>query len=114
MDISERQAGDITILDVPDRIVFGAGEEEFRDAVNRALDAGRVKLIVNLARVPYVDSAGISQLVRTFVTTGKRGGGMKLLSLSRRVREVLQMTRLLTVMEAFDSEEKAVASFAAK
>lgn len=111
MKISEREAGDITILDIEGRIMFGDGEENFREAVTRMIDAGRVKLVLNLAEVPYIDSAGISQLVRTFVTAGKMGGRMKLLHLTKRVRELLNITRLLTVWEAYDSEEEAVASF---
>ncbi|MEO8499593.1 MAG: STAS domain-containing protein [Vicinamibacteria bacterium] len=111
MKINERQAGDISILDVEGRIVSGDGEEPFRDAVTRLMEAGRVKLILNLAEVPYIDSAGVSQLVRTFVTTSKRSGGMKLLNVTRRVRELLTITRLLSIWEAFDSEEKAVESF---
>jgi anti-sigma B factor antagonist len=111
MKISERQAGDVTILDVEGRIMFGEGEESFRDAVTRLIESGRVKLVLNMAEVPYMDSAGISQLVRTFVTAGNRGGRMKLLHLTRRVRELLTITRLLTVWEAFEAEEEAVGSF---
>jgi len=111
MKISERQAGDITILDVEGRIMFGDGEESFRDTVTRLIESGRVKLVLNMAGVPYIDSAGISQLVRTFVTAGNRGGRMKLLHLTKRVRELLNITRLLTVWEAFESEEAAVGSF---
>ena len=113
MKISERQAGDITILDVEGRIMFGDGEENFRDAVTRSIEAGRVKLVINMAEVPYIDSAGISQLVRTFVTAGKMGGRMKLLHVTKRVRELLTITRLLNVWEAFDREEEAVGSFGA-
>ena len=111
MKISEREAGDITILDIEGRIMFGDGEENFRDAVTRTIESGRVKLVLNMAEVPYIDSAGISQLVRTFVTAGKKGGRMKLLHLTKRVRELLNITRLLTVWEAFESEEEAVGSF---
>ncbi len=111
MKISEREAGDITILDVDGRIMFGDGEESFRDAVTRLVEAGRVKLVINMAAVPYIDSAGISQLVRTYVTASNRGGRMKLLRLTKRVRELLSITRLLTIWEAFESEEEAVRSF---
>jgi anti-sigma B factor antagonist len=111
MKTSERQAGDITILDVSGRIMFGDGEDGFRDAVTKAIEAGRVKLVINMAEVPFIDSAGISQLVRTFVTAGKKGGGMKLLKPTKRVRELLTVTRLLTIWQPFESEEEAVASF---
>lgn len=111
MKISEREAGDITILDVDGRIMFGDGEESFRDAVTRLVEGGRVKLVINMAAVPYIDSAGISQLVRTYVTASNRGGRMKLLRLTKRVRELLSITRLLTIWEAFESEEEAVRSF---
>jgi anti-sigma B factor antagonist len=111
MKISEREAGEITILDIEGRIMFGDGEESFRDAVTRVIESGRVKLVLNLAEVPYIDSAGISELVRTFVTAGKKGGRMKLLHLTKRVRELLNITRLLTVWEVFESEEEAVGSF---
>jgi anti-sigma B factor antagonist len=111
MKITERRLGDISILDAQGRIMFGDGEDEFRDAVNRAFEAGQFKLIINMAEVPHVDSTGISQLVRTFVTAGKRGGQMKLLGLTRRVRELLHITKLLTVIETFESETEAIASF---
>jgi anti-sigma B factor antagonist len=111
MKTTERQAGDITIIDVEGRIVFGDGEQDFRDVVTRVIESGQSKLVVNLAGVPYVDSAGISQLVRTHVTTSNRGGGMKMLKLTKRVRELLTVTRLLTVMEAYESEAEALASF---
>ncbi len=114
MTIAERQSGDITILDVSGKIVFGQGDEDFREAITRLIDSGRVKLIINMAEVPFVDSEGIGQLVRTFVTAGKRGGQMKLLNLTRRVEELLTMTRLLTVFEVFDEEADAVASFGPK
>ena len=112
MKITERPSGDITIVDVQGRIMFGDGDEEFREVVTRVIEAGRVKLLINMAEVPFVDSAGLSQLVRTFVTAGKKGGQMKLLNLSRRVHDLLTITRLLTILEAFESEEEAVASFA--
>jgi len=113
MKIRERQAGDITILDVEGRILYADGEEYFRDAVTRVVESGRVKLVINMTEVPYIDSAGITQLVRTFATTGKRAGGMRLFGLSEKVRELLNITRLLAVFQAFDSEEEAIASLGA-
>ncbi len=112
MKTTERRAGDITIFDVEGRIVFGDGEEEFRDALAPVIEADQLKLVINMAEVPYVDSAGISQLVRAFVTTSRKGGHLKLLRLTRRVRDLLTITRLLTVIESFESEEEAIKSFA--
>ena len=111
MEITERALGDVTILDVDGRIMLGEGDEVFREVVARLVEAGRIKLILNLEGVPHVDSAGISEIVRTYVTTSKRGGQMKLLNVTRRVHELLAITRLLTVFETFDSEEEALASF---
>lgn len=111
MKIGERRVGDITILDVQGKIQFGDGDDLFREAVNRVVEASGLKLVVNLAEVPYVDSAGISELVRTYVTLSKRGGQMKLVHLTRRVHELLTVTRLLTVFQTFDSEAEAMDSF---
>jgi anti-sigma B factor antagonist len=111
MKVRERQAGDITILDVEGRIMYGDGEEHFRDAVTRIMESGKVKLVINMTEVPYIDSAGITELIRTFATTGKRGGGMRLFGLSERARDLLNITRLLPVFRAFDSEDTAIASF---
>jgi anti-sigma B factor antagonist len=111
MRVAERPAGDITILDLQGKLLLGEGDEIFREAVNRVVEAGRLKLVINMAEVPYVDSCGISELVRTYVTLGKRGGRMTLVGLTRRVHELLSVTRLLTVFEAFDSEEEAVDSY---
>ena len=111
MRIAERQSGDVTILDLQGKLLLGEGDEIFREAVNGVVEAGRFKLVINLAEVPFVDSSGISELVRTYVTLGKRGGRMTLVRVTRRVHELLSITRLLTVFEAFDSEEEAVDSY---
>ncbi len=114
MKASERLAGDISIIDLQGRIQFGDGAEDCGTGLNAVIESGRVKLVLNMAEVPYVDSAGISELVRAYVSLGKRGGQLKLLSITKRVRELLKMTKLLTVFEAFDSEEEAIASFDAE
>lgn len=111
MNIVERQVGDITIIDVQGNIMFEDGDLEVRAAIARALDAGRKKLILNMAEVPYMDSAGLSELVRTFVAINKRGGRMALLDLTRKVNDLLTIAKLLTVFETFDSEAEAVKSF---
>lgn len=111
MKITERSSGRITILDLQGRIAFGDGDDAFRAALSQLIDSGCSNLVINMAEVPFVDSAGLSQLVRAFVTTGRGGGQLKLLSPTRRVHELLTMTRLHTVIPVFDSEEEAVASF---
>ena len=114
MKITERQTGDITIVDVEGEMRFGDGEEGFCDALNKMLESGRAHFVINMADVPYVDSAGLSQLVRSCGAARKRGGELKLLNLTRRVRDLLAMTRLLSVIQAFESEEEAVGSFGDK
>lgn len=111
MKIAERQSGDITILDLQGKLLLGDGDEAFREVVTRAVEAGRLKLVINMAEVPFIDSSGISELVRTYVTLNKRAGRMTLSGVTRRVHELLSITRLLTVFEAFDSEEEAIDSY---
>jgi anti-sigma B factor antagonist len=111
MNIVERRVGDITIIDLQGNIMFEDGDIELRGAVTRVLDAGHKKVILNMAEVPYMDSAGLSELVRTFVAINKRGGRMALLDLTRKVNDLLTIAKLLTVFETFDSEAEAVKGF---
>jgi anti-sigma B factor antagonist len=111
MNIVERQVGDITIIDLQGNIMFEDGDLELRAAVGRALEAGRKKLLLNMAEVPYMDSAGLSELVRCYVAINKRGGRMALLDLTRKVNDLLTIAKLLTVFETFDSEAEAIKSF---
>ena len=111
MNIVERRVGDITIIDLQGNIMFEDGDLELRGAITRILDAGRKKVILNMAEVPYMDSAGLSELVRTFVAINKRGGRMALLDLTRKVNDLLTIAKLLTVFETFDSEAEAVKGF---
>jgi anti-sigma B factor antagonist len=111
MNIVQRQAGDITIIDLQGNIMFEDGDLDLRAAVGEALAAGRRKVILNMAEVPYMDSAGLSELVRSFVAIKKRGGRMGLLDLTRKVNDLLTIAKLLTVFETFDSEAEAVKGF---
>jgi len=111
MNIVERQVGDIAIIDLQGNIMFEEGDLEVRAAVTRVLDAGRKKVILNMAEVPYMDSAGLSELVRCYVAINKRGGKLALLDLTRKVNDLLTIAKLLTVFETFDSEAEAVKSF---
>src|ERR1044072_1938613 len=111
LTIKERQAGDVTILDLSGKITIGEGSVQLREAVRKLLDEGKKKVLLNLGDVSYVDSSGIGELVSSFTTTNNQGGRLKLLSLTKKIHDLLQITKLLTVFETYDSEADAVASF---
>jgi anti-sigma B factor antagonist len=112
MQIEERAVGDVKVLDLKGRVTLGEGDELLRDKVNSLLNQGAKKIILNLAEVPYIDSAGLGEIVRTYTTVSKQGGSLKLLSLTKRITDLLSITKLLTVFETFESESEAVRSFA--
>src|ERR1700733_14061168 len=113
MQIEERAVGDVMVLDLKGRITLGEGDELLKDKINSLLNQGRRKLVLNLADVPYIDSAGLGEIVRTYTTVSRQGGGMKLLNLTKRITDLLAITKLLTVFETFDVESDAVRSFSA-
>jgi anti-sigma B factor antagonist len=113
MQIEERHVGDVKVLDLKGRVTLGEGDELLRDKVNSLLNQGHKKIVLNLAEVPYIDSAGLGEIVRTYTTVSKQGGSLKLLNLTKRITDLLSITKLLTVFETFDSENEAVRSFAA-
>jgi anti-sigma B factor antagonist len=113
MQISERTSGEVVILDVKGRITLGDGDELLKDKVNQLVSAGKKKIILNLADVPYVDSAGLGEIVRTYTTVSRQGGSLKLLNLTKRISDLLAITKLLTVFETFDAEPEAIKSFQA-
>ena len=111
MQIEERTVGDVLILDVKGRITLGEGDEILKDKVNSLLKQGLKKIVLNLAEVPYIDSAGLGEIVRTYTTVSRQGGSLKLLSLTKRITDLLAITKLLTVFETYESENDAVQSF---
>src|SRR5213595_3973317 len=113
MHIEERSVGDVVVLDLKGRITLGEGDELLKDKVNSLINQGRKKIVLNLADVPYVDSAGLGEVVRTYTTVSRQGGSLKLLALTKRITDLLAITKLLTVFETFDSEDEAVRSFSA-
>jgi anti-sigma B factor antagonist len=113
MQISERSAGDVVILDVKGRITLGDGDELLKDKVNQLVGQGKKKIVLNLADVPYVDSAGLGEIVRTYTTVSRQGGSLKLLNLTKRISDLLAITKLLTVFETFEAENDAIKSFQA-
>ena len=113
MQITERSIGDVMILDLKGKITLGAGDELLKDKVNSLVNQGHKKLLLNLAEVPYLDSAGLGEVVRAYTTVSRQGGSLKLLNLTKRITDLLSITKLLTVFETFESDEEAVRSFSA-
>jgi anti-sigma B factor antagonist len=111
LEIRERNIGDVTILDLVGRVTIGEGSVQLRDAVSNLLGAGRNRIILNLEGVSYVDSSGIGELISRHTTTKNQGGQLKLLRLTKKIKDLLMITKLLTVFEIYEDEESAVASF---
>ena len=111
LNIRERQAGDVTVLDMNGRITIGEGSVALRSAVRRLLEEGKKKILLNLAGVGYIDSSGIGELVSSYTAINKEGGQLKLLSLTQKLQDLLTITKLLTVFDAYDSEAEALSSF---
>jgi anti-sigma B factor antagonist len=113
MQIEERVVGDVVVLDLKGRVTLGDGDELLKDKVNSLVNRGFKKIVLNLAEVPYVDSAGLGEIVRTYTTVSRQGGSLKLLNLTKRISDLLSITKLLTVFETFDTENDAIKSFTA-
>jgi anti-sigma B factor antagonist len=113
MQIHQRSVGDVTIVDLNGKMTLGEGDELLRDKVNSLIQQGQKKIILNLAEVPYIDSAGLGEVVRTYTTVSRQGGSLKLLSLTKRIQDLLAITKLLTVFETFENEQDAIKSFGA-
>ena len=111
MKIEERTVGDVTILELQGKLLIGEGDEILREKINSLVDAGKTKIIMNLAEVPYMDSAGLGEVVRCYTTVSRKNGKLKLLNLTKRLQDLLAITKLLTVFETYDSEDEAVKSF---
>jgi anti-sigma B factor antagonist len=101
MKIVERQVEDVVILDLHGKILIGEGDDALRDAVNKVVDGGKTKILLNLADVPYVDSAGLGEIVRCYTTVSRKGGRLKLINLTKKIQDLLSITKLLTVFETF-------------
>ena len=112
MQIEERVVGDVTVLDLKGKMTLGEGDELLKDKINSLIMQSKKKLILNLEGVPYIDSAGLGEIVRTYTTVSRQGGSLKLLNLTKRIQDLLSITKLLTVFETYDNENDAVRSFA--
>ncbi len=95
------------------KLTLGDGDELLRGKVASLVQAGDKKIVLNLGDVPYIDSAGLGEVVRTYTTVSRQGGSLKLLNLTKRIKDLLAITKLLTVFDSFDTENEAVTSFGA-
>ncbi len=110
--LSSRQVGDVTVVDAVGRITLGEGSSALRDMLRDMVAKGQKKILLNLSEVSYIDSSGIGELVSGFTTVTNQGGSLKLLGLTKRVKDLLQITKLYTVFDVHDDEASAVRSFA--
>ena len=111
MKTSTRQIDGVTIVDCSGRITLGEGSVILRDTVRELLSKGQKKLLLNLGEVTYIDSSGIGELVSAFTTVRNQGGELKLLNLTKKVHDLLQITKLYTVFDVRDDEASAVKAF---
>jgi anti-sigma B factor antagonist len=111
LNISERQAGDITILDMDGKVTIGEGSVALRTTIRRLLGEGKKKILLNLGRVGYVESSGIGELVSSFTAVNKEDGSLKLLNLTQKIQDLLAITKLLTVFDVYENEGEALSSY---
>src|SRR5215471_2474013 len=112
MNISERRIGDVVVVDVSGKITLGdGGDAILKDKLRSLVQQGQKKLLLNLADVAYVDSAGLGAIVQSYTTVTNQGGALKLVNTTKRIKDLLAITKLLTVFDTFDSEAEAVTSY---
>jgi anti-sigma B factor antagonist len=113
MTINERTSGSTTILDLAGNITIGDSADILRDKVRSLLQQGQKQIVVNLAGVSYMDSAGLGELVRCHATASQQGAKLKLTNVTKRLQDLLVITKLATVFDSYDDETAAIASFGA-
>ena len=111
LNINERQAGDVTVLDLSGKITIGEGSVALRTAIRRLLEEGKKRILLNLSGVSYVDSSGIGELVSSYTAINKEGGQLKLLNLTQKIQDLLTITKLLTVFDVYENEPEALNSY---
>lgn len=111
MQIEERIVGEVTVLDLKGKITLGEGDEALKDKINSLILQNRKRILLNLEDVPYIDSAGLGEIVRTYTTVSRQGGQLKLVNLTKRITDLLSITKLLTVFETFETEPEALQSY---
>lgn len=113
LTINVRESGNVVVLDLNGRITIGEEVSSLRDTIKEHLDAGQKNILLNLAEVSYIDSTGLGQFVGSFATVTSRGGQLKLLNLQKKLQELMQITKLITVFDTYTNESAAVRSFQA-
>jgi len=111
LEVIERQAGDVTILDMSGAVRMGEGSIQLRNAIRGLVDGGKKKILLNLRSVKNIDSSGIGELIANYTTVSRDGGQLKLLNLTEKIQNLLVITKLLTVFDAYDNEAEALNSF---
>jgi anti-sigma B factor antagonist len=112
MQIEERVVDDVTILDLKGKMTLGEGDELLKDKISSLVSQGKKKILLNLEAVPYIDSAGLGEIVRTYTSISRQSGKLKLLNVSKRIQDLLVITKLITIFDSYDAEDEAVKSFA--
>jgi anti-sigma B factor antagonist len=111
LNIKQRQAGDVAVLDLDGQVRMGDSATALRGAIRGLVAGGNKKILLNLGGVKYVDSGGIGELIANYTTVGRSGGQMKLLNLTDKVQDLLVITKLLTVFDVYENEAEALSSF---
>jgi anti-sigma B factor antagonist len=111
MQIAQRESGTVTVLDLSGKITMGEDGNQLNDKLQSLLHQGKRNMLINLGQVSYVDSAGLGAIVRAYTTVTREGGTLKLTNVTKKLQDLLSITKLLTVFETFDSEDEAVRSY---
>ena len=113
MQIDERTVGNVKVLDVTGQITMGQGNTQFKDKIHSVVNQGHKQILVNLGGVSYVDSAGLGELVNAFTTVKKQGGALKLVGVTKKLKDLLVITKLATVFDSYETEAEALESYGA-
>lgn len=113
MTITERKSGNTTVLDVEGKILLGEGDALLKRKMDELIERKETRILLNLAKVPYMDSGGLGEIVRSYTTVKRAGGELKLLNATKRISDLLTITKLITVFEVYEDESEAVKSFPA-
>ncbi|HDP94418.1 MAG TPA: anti-sigma factor antagonist [Candidatus Aminicenantes bacterium] len=111
MRIEKRKVGDVAVFDIKGKILAGEGVDELRESINQAVNDAETKILFNFKDVPYLDSTGLGEVVRSYTSVKNRGGVVKIVNLTNKVHDLLSVTKLITVFETFNEEDEAIKSF---